>query len=62
MSQPKMVALIRRCNSCGAEVQITITKRQAKAIYKAFQCGSPMEAEILTEKTLGRDEKGDLKR
>lgn len=60
--KPKAVGLKGTCPRCGEEVEVIVTKKQVKALYKGFKCSNPSEAEIIAEQTLGRDKKGDLKR
>jgi len=49
--RPSHVALIVTCPRCGESVEIVITKKQAKAIYKAFKL--PIrEAQLKGEKAI----------
>jgi len=61
MSKPKGVALVGTCPRCGESVEVIVTKKQLKAIMKGFKASSPSEAEMLSEKLLGRDKKGNLR-
>lgn len=49
------------CPNCGEEVTIFITKKQVKAMFKAFKYSDPSLAEMNVEKSLGRDKLGNLK-
>lgn len=60
MSMSKSVALIGTCPHCGETVELVVTKKQIKAIMKGFKAGSLSQAEIVAEKILGRDAKGNL--
>lgn len=60
MRKPKSVSLAGTCPKCGESVEMVISKKQIKALMKGFKAGSKGEAEILAEKFLGRNEKGDL--
>ena len=57
----KAVGIKATCSRCGEEVEITLSKKQVKALYKAFKYSDPSLAEISVEKSLGRDKKGNLK-
>jgi len=60
--QPKAVGLKGTCPRCGEEVELIVTKRQLKALLKGMKANNPSEAEKITERILGRDKKGDLRR
>ncbi len=57
----KAVGIKGTCRHCGEEVEIYISKRQLKAMLKAMKAGSAAEAEMIVERTLGLDKKGNLK-
>ena len=57
----KAVGIKGTCPNCGEEVEILITKKQVKAIAKAFKYSDPSLAEMNVEKSLGRDKLGNLK-
>jgi len=59
--KPKSVALIGTCPHCGESVEVIVTKKQLKTIMKGFKTSNPSEAEMLTEKLLGRDKTGNLR-
>ena len=56
--RPKAVKLIGNCVRCGEAVEFILTKKQVKALWKAFKAGSPSEAEILAEKKGALDYEG----
>lgn len=49
------------CPRCGEEVEIILTKKQVKAIAKAFKYSNPSLAEMNVEKFLGKDRLGNLR-
>lgn len=54
------VGLKGTCRHCGEEVEIWISKKQLKAIWKSMKETSPAKAEMFVERTLGLDKKGDI--
>lgn len=59
-AQIKSVSIIKSCPYCNSEVQILISKRQLKIMLKAMKCSTKSEAEMMSERLIGRDENGDL--
>lgn len=57
----KAVGVKGNCPRCGEEVEVLLSKRQVKAIFKAFKYSDPSLAELDVEKSLGRDKLGALK-
>lgn len=57
----KSVSIVKACPYCNSEVQILVSKRQLKAMLKAMKCSTKSEAEIMSDKLIGRDKEGDLK-
>ena len=51
---PKVVAvsLVGTCQHCGEAIEIKVTKKQAKAIFKAFKASSVAEANLIIEKSI----------
>lgn len=63
MSLKKSIGFIAPCPRCGTKVEIIITKRQMKEALKALKVSnSPAQAEILAEKLIGREGKGEFKK
>ena len=59
--RPKTVALIGTCSNCGESVEVMVSKKQVKALMKAFKASTPQEANRLAEAILGRNKKGSLR-
>lgn len=57
----KAIGLKTTCPRCGEEVELVVTKRQLKALLKGMKASSEAQAELIVEKTLGRDKLGDLR-
>ena len=57
----KAVGIKGTCPRCGEEVEVLLSKKQVKALYKAFKFSNPSLAEIDVERSLGRDKMGNLK-
>lgn len=51
MPCPSAVALVTVCPHCGESVEMTITKKQAKLLYKSFKLDIH-DAQRVSEKTL----------
>ncbi len=51
MPRPKSVAISATCPHCGEEVQIILSKREVKALFKGFKVDI-RQAQIVTEKAL----------
>lgn len=62
LKKPKAVGLTGMCPHFGEAVEFVLTKKQIKAVMRAFKTGNIAQAEMSVEKYLGRDGKGDLKR
>jgi len=56
--QPNAVGLKATCPHCHEEVELIVTKKQIKAIFKAFKLQNPTLAELETEKFIHLDNKG----
>ncbi|GAJ09700.1 unnamed protein product [marine sediment metagenome] len=56
----KAVGIKGTCQRCGEEVELIISKRQLKAMLKGMKAGSAAQAEMIVERTLGLDKKGNL--
>jgi len=50
--KPKAIALVGVCPHCGEPIEIVISKKQIKAIYKGFKLPI-LQAQIQAEKTIG---------
>jgi hypothetical protein len=54
MPSPTAVALVGVCPHCGESVEMVITKKQAKLLYKSFKLDI-QQAQKVSEKTLEAD-------
>lgn len=59
--KPKSIKLVGTCSHCGEAIELILTKKQVKGIWKGFKASSPSQAEIIAENFIGRTTKGDLK-
>ena len=50
--KPKAVGIIGTCPKCGEPVEFILTKKEVKALFKAFKLDSKSKAEIYVEKTI----------
>lgn len=57
----KAVIIKGRCPRCQEEIEFLLSKKQLKAIFKSMKATTEIEAERITERELGRDEKGEFK-
>jgi len=57
----KAVGLKGTCPRCGEEVEIMVTKKQLKALLKGMRARNPSQADLIVEKALGRDKRGNLR-
>jgi len=57
----KGVGIKGTCPHCHEEVEIILTKKQLKALLKGMKASSESKADLMVEKTLGRDNKGNLR-
>jgi len=55
--KPKAIALVGVCPHCGEPIEIVISKKQIKAIYKGFKL-PVLQAQIQAEKTIEVEERG----
>ena len=57
----KAVGLKKTCPHCGEEVELVLSKKQVKALFKGFKNQTIVAADKSVEETLGLDDRGNLK-
>jgi len=56
-----VVGLKGTCPHCGEEVELIVSKKQLKALLKGMKEPNIRRADMVVEKILGRDKKGNLR-
>jgi len=50
--KPKAVGIVGTCPHCGESVEFILTKKEVKALFKAFKMSNKSKAEIYVEKAI----------